>query len=163
MWGLWRWSEEWAAINCLKLRRYCGICWTGGQRSLNDDKIDGRSTVHQIHHDNSLGKKEGLHRIHSTQSSFDGWAYSTVIVKHFLVNPSMVEIGQLLYSPDLIPADVFYLWKWKLKRNSVQDIEGMKITILNMVALDASIDCFVQLLERYKKSAAVKGDHSEGK
>jgi hypothetical protein len=39
----------------------------------------------------------------------------------------------------------------------------MKITILNMVALDASIDCFVQLLERYKKSAAVKGDHSEGK
>jgi hypothetical protein len=73
----------------------------------------------------------------------------------------MVEIGHSHYSPDLIPADFFYFWKQKLKGSRFQDVDDTRqnmTTILKMVPLDGSSAWFMQLLERCKKSVAVKGD-----
>jgi hypothetical protein len=70
-------------------------------------------------------------------------------------------------SSDLAPANFFYSLQWKLPSNNdyfrTPWTSRRNVTAeLNAVPLHAFDGCFVQLLQRHKKCAAVKGQYFEG-
>jgi hypothetical protein len=76
-----------------------------------------------------------------------------MIVEHFLVTRSMVEISHSPFSPHFMPASVFVFPKvttiLKDKRfQDVKDVQKKVTSELNAVSLDTFDNCFVHPLER---------------
>ena len=164
MWGSWKWIEVWAAIPCLKSRNGCDSSWTGGQRPLNDHWVGGGSGAHYLENNSSDPSWRYGARVRSAQSPLHT-VLMDVLIPSLQWRASWWIPARWRSTTHLISA-YFFFWKQKLKGNRFWNVEGTKqnmTTILNLVSLDASSDCCVQLLERCKESVAVKGYCFEGK
>lgn len=111
MWWLWKWSKEWAAINCSKFGNSCESSWISGQRPSSNSKGDGnqlhtkQEIIPQILHEDLEKKKTCVKSVPQT----DGWAHSAITVKWFLQNCSMVVICHPPHSSHLAQADFFLI------------------------------------------------------
>jgi len=165
LWGPWKWIEDWAAIPCLKSRNGYNSSWTDGQRPLNDHWVDGGSGAHYLENSSSDSSWWYGARGRSAQSPLRT-VLMDILIPSWQWRASWWIPAWWRLATRLIPAYFFCFWKQKLKGNRFWNTEGTKqnvTTILNMVLLDASSDCCVQLLERCEESDAVKGDCFEGK
>jgi hypothetical protein len=93
-------------------------------------------------------------------------SHSALVVKTFLAKHLAIETSHPPYSPGLAPADFFLfpMVKTPSKERGFRILKTLRKNVtaeLNVIHLEAFVDCFQKLFERSNKRIQVGGDYFE--